>query len=75
LLPIPEKWAQIPLLEAFRRRWYYTYADNTSAPGDGQYSVWNNGNAWVITWNAVDDAGWHDVVVKGSNPLGDIAFF
>ena len=23
----------------------YTYVDNTSAPGDGQYSVWNNSNA------------------------------
>ena len=53
----------------------YTYADNTNAPGDGQYSVWNNGNAWVITWNAVGDVGYHDLLVKGSNPLGDIAFY
>jgi Ca2+-binding RTX toxin-like protein len=54
----------------------YTYDNNnTNAPGDGQYSVWNNGNAWVITWNAVGDVGFHDVLVQGSNPLGDIAFF
>jgi len=25
--------------------------------------------------NDVSDAGWHDIVVKGSSPLGDIAFF
>ena len=56
----------------------YTYVDNTSAPGDGQYSVWNNSNnsnEWVITWNAVGDAGWHDVLVKGDSPFGDIAFY
>jgi hypothetical protein len=30
---------------------------------------------WVITLNDVSDAGWHDIVVKGSSPLGDIAFY
>jgi len=25
--------------------------------------------------NDVSDAGWHEIVVKGSSPLGDIAFF
>ena len=53
----------------------YTYADNTNAPGDGQYSVWNNGNSWVVTWNAVGDVGYHDLLVKGSSPFGDIAFY
>jgi hypothetical protein len=35
----------------------------------------NNSNEWVITWNAVGDAGWHDVLVKGDSPFGDIAFY
>ena len=53
----------------------YTFAGDTSAPGEGQYSVWHNTKDWVITLNDVSDAGWHDIVVKGSSPLGDIAFF
>jgi hypothetical protein len=56
-------------------RWYYTFAGDTSAPGEGQYSVWHNTKDWVITLNDVSDAGWHDIVVRGSSPLGDIAFY
>jgi hypothetical protein len=53
----------------------YTYSGENSGPLDGQYGVWNNGNGWVITWNSVDDTGWHDILVKGDNPLGSIAFY
>jgi len=53
----------------------YTYSGENSGPVDGQYGVWNNGNGWVITWNSVDDTGWHDILVKGDSPLGSIAFF
>jgi Ca2+-binding RTX toxin-like protein len=50
----------------------YTDAGNTNAPGDGQYSTWQNGSDWVVTWNAFNDDGYHDVIVKGDNPYGDI---
>lgn len=53
----------------------YSFAGNTSTPSDGQYGIWQKGGDWVVTWNAVGDAGYHDVVVKGGNPTGDIAFY
>jgi len=53
----------------------YTYAGNTDEPADGQYGIWQKGSAWVVTWNAVNDNGWHDVTVHGDNPAGDISFF
>ena len=53
----------------------YTYAGNTAAPADGQYSVWTKGGDYVVTWNAAGDAGYHDVIVKGDNPQGDISFY
>ena len=53
----------------------YTYAGNTSAPADGQYSVWTKDGDYVVTWNAAGDAGYHDVIVKGDNPEGDVSFY
>jgi Ca2+-binding RTX toxin-like protein len=53
----------------------YSYAGNTAGPADGQYSVWQSGSDWVVTYNAYNDAGYHDIIVKGDNPLGDISFF
>jgi len=53
----------------------YTYAGNTSGPADGQYGIWQYNGAWVVTWNAVNDNGYHDVTVQGDNPAGDISFF
>jgi Ca2+-binding RTX toxin-like protein len=53
----------------------YTYAGNTAAPADGQYSIWQHNGNWVVTWNAVNDNGYHDVTVQGDNPAGDISFF
>jgi Ca2+-binding RTX toxin-like protein len=53
----------------------YTYAGNTSAPADGQYSVWTKDGDYVVTWNAASDAGYHDIIVKGDSPLGDISFY
>jgi len=53
----------------------YTYAGNTTAPGEGQYSIWQKGSDWVVTYNSVSDAGYHDIVVKGGDPHGDISFF
>lgn len=53
----------------------YAYAGATAAPVDGQYGVWRKGDAWVVTWNAHGDAGFHDLLLYGANPLGDIAFF
>jgi Ca2+-binding RTX toxin-like protein len=53
----------------------YAYAGNTAAPADGQYSIWAKGADFVVTWNASNDTGYHDVLVKGDNPLGDISFY
>jgi Ca2+-binding RTX toxin-like protein len=53
----------------------YAYAGDTSAPVDGQYSIWQNGSDWVVTWNAVNDSGYHDVTVQGANPVDDVSFF
>ena len=40
----------------------YTYAGDTSAPGDGQYSVWNNGNSnGGSSPGTPSRRGWHDV--------------
>lgn len=54
---------------------YYTDAGDTSAPGDGEYGIWQNGGDWVVTWNAYDDDGYHDVIVKGNDPNDDISFY
>jgi hypothetical protein len=53
----------------------YSYAGNTSAPADGKYSIWTKDADYVVTWNAAGEAGYHDVIVKGDNPLGDISFW
>jgi hypothetical protein len=53
----------------------YTYAGATNTPSDGQYGVWQNGSDWVVTYNSALDTEWHDIVVKGDNPLGNISFF
>jgi Ca2+-binding RTX toxin-like protein len=51
----------------------YTYnARDTSTPSDGEYSVWQKGSDWIVTYNSPYDAGWHDIIVKGGNPHGDI---
>jgi hypothetical protein len=52
----------------------YSYAGSADVPSDGQYSVWQKDNDYVVTWNAAGDDGFHDVVVQGSNPTGDILF-
>lgn len=53
----------------------YSYAGSTSAPADGQYSIWQKDGNYVVTWNAANDTGYHDLIVKGDNPMGDISFY
>ena len=54
----------------------YSYAGDTSAPADGEYSIWQKGDDWVVTWNAENDSGYHDVLVKGDTPTEyDISFY
>jgi len=53
----------------------YGYAGNDSTPSDGQYGIWQKGSDWIVTWNASNDSGYHDVVVKGGDPHGDISFY
>jgi hypothetical protein len=54
----------------------YTYAGSVDNPGENQYGIWWNSseNAWMLTWNSSDDSGYHDVIVRGDNPIGDIVF-
>ena len=53
----------------------YSYAGDDSAPSDGEYGIWQKGDDWVVTWNAHNDSGYHDLVVKGGDPHGDISFY
>ncbi|WP_336490034.1 calcium-binding protein [Methylobacterium nigriterrae] len=54
----------------------YTYdASGTSAPGEGQYSIWQKDGNFVVTYNSTSDSGYHDIVVKGGDPHGDISFY
>jgi Ca2+-binding RTX toxin-like protein len=41
----------------------YTLAEDTLAPPDGQYAVWQKDGHWMVTWNAFGDDGYHDVNV------------
>jgi Ca2+-binding RTX toxin-like protein len=55
----------------------YTYAGNTDGPADGQYGIWQQaaqGADYIVTWNAFNDDGYHDLAVKGADPHGDIVF-
>jgi Ca2+-binding RTX toxin-like protein len=55
----------------------YTYNDSgTNAPKDGEFSIWEKGGDTVVTWNAYNDSGYHDVLVKGDAPTEyDISFY
>lgn len=62
----------------------YAFAGNIWNPADGQYGIWKlaygqygqyRNDAYVVTWNAPGDEGYHDVVVLGANPEGNIGFF
>src|SRR4051794_16813398 len=54
----------------------YSYdSSGTSAPADGQYSIWQKDGNFVVTYNSTTDAGYHDIVVKGGDPHGDISFY
>jgi hypothetical protein len=52
----------------------YNYVANDSTPNNGEYSTWQKGSDYVVTWDSPADSGYHDVVVKGSDPTGDILF-
>jgi Ca2+-binding RTX toxin-like protein len=53
----------------------YTFAGNDFTPDPGEYSIWKySGGGWGITWSiGADD--YHDVIVKGGDPHGDISFY
>ncbi|WP_336487420.1 calcium-binding protein [Methylobacterium nigriterrae] len=54
----------------------YSYdASGTSAPGEGQYSIWQKDGNFVVTYNSPTDKGYHDIVVKYGDPHGDISFY
>jgi Ca2+-binding RTX toxin-like protein len=45
------------------------------APSDGSFGIWARDNAWVLTWNAKGDSGYHDVLIKGVQPDENDVFF
>ena len=53
----------------------YAYAGETATPGEGQYGIWQKDGGYVVTYNSTADAGYHDIVVKGDNPQGDVSFY
>jgi Ca2+-binding RTX toxin-like protein len=54
----------------------YDYAGETWAPGEGEFSIWQKGSDWVVTWNSEKDDGYHDVLVKGDTPTeDDVSFY
>ncbi|WP_243368577.1 calcium-binding protein [Microvirga solisilvae] len=54
----------------------YTFnSSGTRTPANGQYSIWQNGDGWVVTYNSPADSVYHDILVYGANPRGDIFFF
>lgn len=54
----------------------YTFnATGTQNPGEGQYSIWQAEGGWVVTYNSPTDGIYHDILVYGANPRGDIFFY
>jgi Ca2+-binding RTX toxin-like protein len=53
----------------------YFFAGDTDGPGEDEYSIWKNGSDWMVTWNSIYDEYYHDVIVKGADPHGDISFY
>src|SRR4051812_13370975 len=49
-----------------------SYAGNTLSPGEDQYSIWQKGPDWVVTYNSSSDSGFHDIVVQGADPHGHV---
>jgi Ca2+-binding RTX toxin-like protein len=53
----------------------YSYGGNTSAPGEGKYSIWQKDGHWMVTYNDPTDTGYHDINVLGDNPFGQVYTF
>jgi Ca2+-binding RTX toxin-like protein len=53
----------------------YGYAGNDSTPDEGKYGIWQKGGDWIVTYNALNEAGYNDIVVKGGDPHGDVSFY
>ncbi len=57
----------------------YLPGNPTTTPAEGHYSVYRGGDAtpeltgtWVVTWRALGEAGYHDVIVTGGDPNGRV---
>ncbi|HZH08977.1 MAG TPA: calcium-binding protein [Microvirga sp.] len=54
----------------------YTFnAGGTQTPANGQYSVSQVTGGWLVTYNSPTDAGYHDILVYGANPTGNVFFY
>lgn len=54
---------------------YVFNASGTDTPAEGQYSIWQAEGGWVLTYNSVTDGIYHDILVYGANPAGNILFY
>jgi Ca2+-binding RTX toxin-like protein len=52
-----------------------TFAGDINNPGDGQYGIWRYGTDWMVTYNVRGDDVYHDIVVKGADPHGNIGYW
>jgi Ca2+-binding RTX toxin-like protein len=48
---------------------------STDEPREGKYSVWQDGSDYVVTYNSPQTNVWHDIIVQGADPTGNIVFF
>jgi Ca2+-binding RTX toxin-like protein len=53
----------------------YKYAGSDNTPDNGEYSIWEKDGDWIVTYNALNEAGYNDIVVKGGDPHNDISFY
>src|SRR4051794_31497992 len=54
----------------------YSYDSSGShGPTDAQYSIWQSGSEWVVSYNSASDSEHHDIVVKGPDPHNHVYFY
>lgn len=54
---------------------YAFNASGTQTPANGQYSISQVVGGWLVTYNAPTDVGYHDILVYGANPTGNVLFY
>ena len=53
----------------------YSYGGDTHYPAENQYSIFQKDGNTYVSYNSTEDSGYHDILVKGADPHGDIQFW